>query len=49
MAKFKPIRAKKGGKGPAGTSAPGVVSCLFVLVLLFGLLGVVLYFAFKSG
>jgi len=49
MAKMKPFRGKKKGRGLTSASAPGAVSCLTLLVLLFGLLFLILYFGFKSA
>lgn len=46
MAKIKPAGRKKATAGP---KAPGAISCLIVVVIGFGLLGLLLYYAIARG
>jgi hypothetical protein len=49
MAKIRPVRGKKKTKIFDKASAPGIISCLLILILGFGLLFLILYFSFKSA
>jgi len=46
MAKIRPASGRKKSKGPQN---PQAISCIVLMVLLFALLGAVLYFSISRG
>jgi hypothetical protein len=46
MAKIRPASGRKEAKGPKN---PQAISCLLLLLILFGLLGALLYFSIARG